>query len=133
MGYKSSLGAAPAAEETATTETDPCAACTKKYKNHCNKSPWWHSKDDHRCACGANLKWGYSATVPKQIATAVPTVRVTYSLHVHQIQRGLRLQSFHLQAEQSKYRAACSKSSHRASPAPWAAEKGSLWGPPLLK
>jgi len=50
--YKSSLGAAPAAEETATTETDPCAACTKKYKNHCNKSPWWHSKDDHRCVCG---------------------------------------------------------------------------------
>merc|ERR1712228_528065 len=30
--YKSSLVAAPAAEETATTETDPCAACTKKYK-----------------------------------------------------------------------------------------------------
>merc|ERR1719517_2762 len=52
--YKSSLGAAPAAEETATTETDPCAACTKKYKNHCNKSPWWHSKDDHRCVCGVH-------------------------------------------------------------------------------
>merc|ERR1712190_387718 len=38
--------------------------------------------------------------LPEQMTAAVPTVRVSYSLRVLQIQFGPGLQSFHLQAEE---------------------------------